>query len=273
MMQSGRVYSDSYFFRFRQSVETSIPRIRAASSCVVVRANTRRMCWRSISSSVQSSQFLVHFRQPLEGVSVLGKMALCGAVGVALLYAGRAGRSGRLMRKEAIAVVALSWLMASVLGAFPFWLSGAAMGRDDAGRPIRIGVFQGLFESASGFSGTGATIVTDLEDPELMPRPILFWRSETHFLGGLGIMVLFVAVLGLGSAGKALMRTEITGPQQESLHARTQRAAMIFASIFIGMNVVLTLLLLLQDMSPFDALCHAFGTIATGGVRTDKKNN
>lgn len=204
--------------------------------------------------------------------AMLGTMALCGTAGAGLLYFGRPGRSARLMRKEAIAVVAMSWLMAALLGAFPFWLSGAAMGRDDAGRPIRIGFFQGMFESASGFSGTGATIITDLEDPELMPRPILFWRSETHFLGGLGIIVLFVAILGLGSAGKALMRTEITGPQQESPHARTQRAAMIFASIFIGMNVVLTLLLFLQGMSPFDALCHAFGTIATGGFSTYNKS-
>lgn len=201
--------------------------------------------------------------------AMLGSMALCGAAGAGLLYFGR---SGRLMRKEAIAVVALSWLMAAVLGAVPFWLSGAAMGRDGAGEPVRIGFFQGIFESASGFSGTGATIITDLEDPELMPRPILFWRSETHFLGGLGIMVLFVAILGLGSAGKVLMRTEITGPQQESPHTRTQRAAMIFASIFVGMNVVLTLLLLLQGVNLFDALCHAFGTIATGGFSTYNKS-
>jgi trk system potassium uptake protein TrkH len=203
---------------------------------------------------------------------LLGAMTVCGILGGGLGLVGRKAKGTSLYRREAIAVVGLSWLMATVLGALPFWLSGTCSGLDDSGRPVPMSLADGLFESASGFSGTGATVITDLENPELVPRAILFWRSETHFLGGLGIMVLFVAVLGMGSAGKALMMTEMPGPSQEGPHARSQRAAWIFALIFIGLTLVLTVLLLVQGMSLFDALCHAFGTIATGGFSTYNKS-
>jgi trk system potassium uptake protein TrkH len=115
-------------------------------------------------------------------------------------------------------------------------------------------------------------VLTDLEDSQLVPRSILFWRSETHFLGGLGIMVLFVAILGMGSAGKALMQAEMPGPSQESPHTRMQRAAWAFALIYVGLTLVLTVLLVLQGLSYFDSLCHAFGTIATGGFSTYNKS-
>ncbi len=190
------------------------------------------------------------------------------AVGGLMVFAGRAAKGARLYRREAIAVVGLAWLMATLLGALPFWFSGTCYGRDASGQPVHVGLVDGLFESASGFSGTGATVLTDLEDPRLVPRAILFWRSETHFLGGLGIMVLFVALLGLGSAGKALLLTEMPGPNPESHQATTQHTAWVFAFIFIGLTLVLTLLLALEGMSLFDGFCHAFGTIATGGFST-----
>ncbi|NQU22976.1 MAG: TrkH family potassium uptake protein [Candidatus Nealsonbacteria bacterium] len=200
---------------------------------------------------------------------LLGAMGLCGVVGAALMFYGRKAAGDRLYRREAIAVVGLSWLMATILGALPFWFSGTCGQRDaETGQGVVLDFFDGVFESASGFSGTGATVLTNLEDPELVPRSILFWRSETHFLGGLGIMVLFVAILGLGSAGKTLMLTEMPGPSQESPAARTQRAAWNFAMIFIGLTVLLSVLLRVQGVSWFDALCHAFGTIATGGFST-----
>jgi trk system potassium uptake protein TrkH len=204
-------------------------------------------------------------------LSLLGAMAVCGAVGGLLIVLGRRTKGDPLYRKEAIAVVGLSWLMATVLGALPFWLSGTRYELAPVGQPKQtylMGFFDGIFESASGFTGTGSTVLTNLEDPDLVPRSILFWRSETHFLGGLGIMVLFVAILGMGSAGKALMLTEMPGPSQESGPARTQRAAWNFALIFIGLTALLTLALRVQGMSGFDALCQAFGTIATGGFST-----
>lgn len=205
-------------------------------------------------------------------VGLGGAMAVCGLVGGVLMWIGRASAGAKLFRREAIAVVGLSWLMAMVLGAMPFWFSGTCMGRAEDGSPIRASLVDGLFESASGFTGTGATILTDLEDEQLVPRAILFWRSQTHFLGGLGIMVLFVAILGMGSAGKTLMLTEMPGPTQDSPHARTQGAAWVFAALYVGLNVILTILLLVEGMSPFDALCHAFGTVATGGFSTYNKS-
>ena len=203
---------------------------------------------------------------------LLGSMAICSVIGASLMWIGRPAAGAELMRREAIAVVGLSWIMAMVLGALPFWLSGTAWMQSESGRPVPMNIADGLFESASGFSGTGATVLTDLENPELIPRAILFWRSETHFLGGLGIMVLFVAILGMGSAGKALMLAEMPGPSKESAHERTQRAAWVFALIFIGMTAVLTVLLAVQGMDVFDSLCHAFGTIATGGFSTHNKS-
>jgi trk system potassium uptake protein TrkH len=204
--------------------------------------------------------------------ALAGAMVVCGLVGGLMMVVGHKAKGKRLFRKEAMAVVGLSWLLATLLGALPYWLSGTSRGLDAAGNPIPMDLFDGLFESASGFSGTGATVLTDLEDPALVPRAILFWRSQTHFLGGLGIMVLFVAILGMGSAGKALMITEMPGPGQESAHERTQRAAWVFSAIFIGLVILLTILLVLQRVGLFDALCHSFACVATGGFSTYNKS-
>jgi trk system potassium uptake protein TrkH len=111
-------------------------------------------------------------------------------------------------------------------------------------------------------------VLTDVENLEAVPRAILFWRSETHFLGGLGIMVLFVALLGQGSAGKALLLAEMPGPDRATGRTRTQHAAWVFTLIYLALNAILTTALRLEGMSLFDALCHSFGTIATGGFST-----
>ncbi len=124
-----------------------------------------------------------------------------------------------------------------------------------------------MFESQSGFSTTGATVISKLEDPVFVPHCILFWRSTTHFLGGLGIIVLFVVLLGGSSAGKALMRAEMPGPTKEGNTPRMQHAAWRFGGLYVLMNTALTILLLFK-MNLFDALCHAFGTMATGGFST-----
>ena len=131
-----------------------------------------------------------------------------------------------------------------------------------------MGLADACFESQSGFSTTGATVISDLEDPHLIPHCILFWRSTTHFLGGLGIIVLFVSILGSGPAGKALMRAEMPGPTKEGATERMQETAWLFAAVYVGLNVVLAAILKLAGLSVFDALCHAFGTMATGGFST-----
>lgn len=128
-------------------------------------------------------------------LALVGSIAISLGLGGLLTYFGRRAK-GRLYRKEAMASVGLSWVLAALLGALPFLLSQTHGSYDEV-----MSIADAIFESASGFTGTGETVITDLEDPALVPRAILFWRSETHFVGGLGIMVLFVAMLGQGSAG------------------------------------------------------------------------
>ncbi|MEM8946410.1 MAG: TrkH family potassium uptake protein [Planctomycetota bacterium] len=191
----------------------------------------------------------------------------CILVGFLLRHFGR-NAPDTLFRKEAMAIVGLSWVLATILGAMPYYFAGVKFRSDLGGQPVRMGIAESLFESQSGFSTTGATVLTDIENAGWVPRCILFWRSSTHFLGGLGIIVLFVAVLGQGSAGKALMRAEMPGPSKEGSHERMQHTAWIFAAIYCGLNVVLAIVLKLEGMNWFEAICHAFGTMATGGFST-----
>ena len=156
----------------------------------------------------------------------------------------------------------LSWVLATVLGALPYYLSGTVTD----GAPVTF--IEAMFESQSGFSTTGATILTDLESSDLVPHCILFWRSWTHFLGGLGIVVLFVAILGQGSAGKAMMRAEMPGPTEDNSMPRMQHTALVFAVIYVGLNLILTIVYRFEGMTWFDSLCHAFATMATGGFST-----
>ncbi len=184
---------------------------------------------------------------------------ICIVVGTLFLWFSRHA-TGQLFRKEAMATVGLSWLLATLLGGLPYLLSGTYRTPS-----VRMDFADALFESQSGFSTTGASVLTDVEQPDLVPHCILFWRASTHFLGGLGIVVLLVALLGQGSAGKAMMRAEITGPTKDSTHSRVQKTALAFAIIYCGLTAILALIYWSLGMSVFDATCHAFGTMATGG--------
>jgi trk system potassium uptake protein TrkH len=195
-------------------------------------------------------------------LALLGSFFVCLLVGAVFYRFGRPADK-RLYRKEAMAVVGLSWVLATVLGALPFYFAGTYL---HAHAPMTF--IDCLFESQSGFSTTGATVISQLEDPNLVPHCILFWRSSTHFLGGLGIIVMFVVILGQGSAGKALMRAEMPGPTMEGSMSRMQHTAWLFGGIYLGLNLVLAVLLKMMGMTLFDALCHSFGTMATGGFST-----
>lgn len=198
--------------------------------------------------------------------ALLGSIAVCGAVGLVLrIWARNAPET--LFRKEAMAAVGLSWVLAAVLGAVPYYFGGVTY-REVDGLPRTMGIAECLFESQSGFTTTGATVLSDLENPDWVPRCILFWRSSTHFLGGLGIIVLFVAILGQGSAGKALMRAEMPGPSKQGSMERMQHTAWVFAAVYCGLNLILTVLLYVAGMSLFEAICHSFGAIASGGFST-----
>ncbi len=193
------------------------------------------------------------------GASILVSVSFSGA----LFAVGRHERS-QILRKEALGIVGLGWLLAGVMGALPYVLSGTMRA---PGVPMTLA--DALFESCSGFTTTGASVLTNVEDPQLVPRCVLFWRSFTHWLGGMGIIVLFVAILGhLGAGGKALLRREVPGPTAEPVRPRVRETAVVMWLIYLGLSGLLTVLLLLQGLSIFDALCHTFGTLATGGFST-----
>ncbi len=157
-----------------------------------------------------------------------------------------------LRTREGFILVTLAWLGASAVGAVPFVLSRAIPSCTDA-----------FFETISGFTTTGASILTDIES---LPRAVLFWRSLTHWLGGMGIVVLTVAVLPfLGVGGVQLMRAEAPGPTLDKVAPKITQTAKILWFIYLGLTVLETSLLMLGGMNLFDSLTHTFGTLATGG--------
>ncbi len=193
---------------------------------------------------------------------LFGSMCICLSLGVLFHVWGR-GSTKQMFRKEAMAVVALSWILATILGSLPYYLSGSQRMEN-----VPMSVCDALFESQSGFSTTGATVLGNVERADLVPRCILFWRSTTHFLGGLGIMVLFVAILGQGSAGKAIMKMEMSGPGATNQQARIRQTSWTLFMLYISLNAILIVLLLFGGLTFFDAICHSFGTVATGGFST-----
>lgn len=179
-------------------------------------------------------------------------VAVAMGVGTLLLVLGR--RSGRdILRKEAIAVVGLGWLVCSVFGALPYLFCEP-----------RLGPVAAWFESMSGFTTTGATVIVDLE---AVPRAILLWRALTQWLGGLGILVLFVALLSsLGVGSKALFHHESTARVGAGgIQARIQDLAARLWQIYLGWSVICCLGLISLGMSPFESVCHTLTAISTGG--------
>ena len=173
--------------------------------------------------------------------------------------------SGRLPRRESIAIVGLSWILAGILSAFPFWFSGVIRDNRNPDNPISMSVVDCLFESFSGVTGFGATVISDVENPVCIPKAIQFWRCELHFLGGLGIMVLFVAILGGRSSGKSLMLTEMPRSSSDSPYAQVRKTAMALLGVYVSLNIILVFLLEIEGMPFYDALCHSFSCVATGG--------
>ena len=155
-------------------------------------------------------------------------------------------------KKEGYVIVSVAWVIISLFGTLPFILSGSISNFTNA-----------FFETMSGFTTTGATILTDIEE---LPKGILFWRSMTHWIGGMGIIVFTVALLPiLGIGGMQLYAAEMPGVTKEKLHPRITATAKRLWGIYVIFTAMETILLLMGGMSLFDALCHTFGTIATGG--------
>ena len=180
--------------------------------------------------------------------------ALVGFVtGAALWWSGADARAIRI--REGFAVVTLGWLAVGLLGGLPGWLSGQVAGYTDA-----------AFESISGFTTTGASILTDIESRS---HGMLFWRALTHWLGGMGIVLLALAILPLlGVGGMQLFRAEVPGPVAERLTPRISQTAKLLWGVYLLLTVLETVALMFGGMSLFDAVCHAFATMATGGFST-----
>ena len=158
----------------------------------------------------------------------------------------------RVKSRDGYLVVSVSWLVASLAGSVPFYASGAI--------PHFIDAF---FESCSGFTTTGSSILTDIE---ALPDSILFWRSFTHWLGGMGILVLVMALLpSLGISGQNIANSETPGPTKDKVTARFSETARDLYLIYIGMTILVTVLLVISGLSWFDALIHTFGSVGTGG--------
>jgi trk system potassium uptake protein TrkH len=157
--------------------------------------------------------------------------------------------------REGFAIVTMAWTATAIFGALPYLLAGVLESPTAA-----------VFEAMSGFTTTGATVFVDIE---ALPHGILFWRSLTHWLGGMGIIVLVIAVLPfLGVGGMQLFKAEVPGPTVERLRPRITQTAKLLWFVYVGLTAAEVVLFLLGGMGPFDAINHAFATLATGGFST-----
>lgn len=157
--------------------------------------------------------------------------------------------------REGFTAVGLSWILMSLLGALPFVISGDIPHYVDA-----------LFETVSGFTTTGSTLLTDVES---MSRGCMFWRMFTHWIGGMGVLVFIMAVLPMsGEHSMHIMRAEVPGPIVGKLVPRARKTAAILYMIYMGLTAIETVFLLCGGMSFYDALLHAFATAGTGGFST-----
>ncbi len=176
-----------------------------------------------------------------------------GAV-LAFFFRGSGPRKA-LTHREGIAITTLCWTAAGIFGGLPYYFAGLYA------HPVDC-----LFETISGFTTTGASIFKDVE---VIPKGILFWRSFTHWLGGMGIILLGLSILPfLGMGGMQLYKAEVPGPIPDKLKPRIKDTAMILWKVYTIFTVMQTILYMLGGMDLFDSLCHTFGTIATGGFST-----
>jgi len=171
---------------------------------------------------------------------------------VGQLLVSLSGKHQRMQPRDGFAAVALCWIVMSVFGALPYVISGTIPNYIDA-----------FFETVSGFTTTGATVMTDIES---MPKGILFWRAQTQWMGGMGVLVLVLALLPKTGEGSVfLMRAESPGPIKTKLVPKVRDTAKILYSIYIALTVGETVALRIAGMSWYEALTHALTTISTGG--------
>lgn len=182
--------------------------------------------------------------------SFLITIGILAAVG--WLFYNRKPKKNNLYSKEGYIIVAAAWLLMSAFGALPMFISEAIPNYMDA-----------FFETVSGFTTTGSTILTEIES---LPRCVLFWRSFTHFIGGMGILVFVLAVMPRSEGSSIhIMRAEVPGPVVGKLVSKVTVTARILYGIYVGMTVLLIILLKIVGFPIFDSMVTAFGTAGTGG--------
>ncbi|MEE4257322.1 MAG: potassium transporter TrkG [Bacteroidales bacterium] len=204
-----------------------------------------------------SLPFSIYYAES-EGLAILYSALITIGTGAILSISTRKHPKS-IGRKEGYVIVAITWIIISLFGTLPFLFSGSISNFTDA-----------FFETMSGFTTTGATILTDIES---MPKSLLFWRSMTHWIGGMGIIVFTVAILPiLGIGGMQLYSAEMPGVTKDKLHPRITETAKRLWAIYLIFTVLETVLLMFGGMSLFNALCHTFGTVATGGFSTQNES-
>ena len=188
-------------------------------------------------------------------IPLLKSMAITALAGMMLYLIFRKDRVEVITQREGMAIVAVGWTAVGVFGAIPFYLSDGYFTFTDA-----------FFESVSGFTTTGASILTNIE---AVSKGLLFWRIFIQWLGGMGIIVLSVAILPfLGVGGMQLYKAEVPSPVPDKLKPRIRDTAMILWQVYALISLVQVILLMLGGMSLFDALCHTFTSMPTGGFST-----
>lgn len=187
-------------------------------------------------------------------IEVSGAALITALVGALLMFITR-GHEKEVKKREGYIIVTFGWLFMSLSGMLPYLFSGTIPG-----------VANAFFETISGYTTTGATILSEIET---LPKGILFWRSMTHWIGGMGIIVLAIAILPLlGIGGMQLFAAEAPGPSADKLHPRITDTAKRLWLIYVSFTILETILLKLAGMSFFDAINHAMSTLSTGGFST-----
>lgn len=201
-----------------------------------------------------SAGVAIFYREWQAMTSLLASTLISTVVGGALYFYGRQA-SQNFFAREAVAVVGLGWVIVSILGGLPFIFSGVIPDLPGA-----------IFESASGFTTTGSTVITDLEPVQ---HGILFWRALTQWLGGMGIIVLFIAIFPhMGSGARHLFRSEVPGPSSEGLKPKLKETSSTLWRIYVGITLAEVIALMICGLDLFDASCHSFTCMATGGFST-----
>lgn len=195
----------------------------------------------------------VYYQEDDLSAFIFSTLITTGA-GIPLVYAGK-GAERKLSRRDGYIIVTFAWIIISIFGTLPYYISGYIPNITNA-----------FFETMSGFTTTGASILNDIES---LPHALLFWRSLTQWIGGMGIVIFTIAVLPIfGVGGVQLFAAEATGTKLDKVSPRISVTAKWIWTIYLGLTIAATVALSLGGMSVFESVCHAMSTTATGGFST-----